>query len=74
MSIGTVSWFNSPSGFGAITDDGGGELFVFRGNLVVLGTTLAAGDRVEYTIQEGGMGAQAVDVRRVEVPVSEDDT
>lgn len=66
VSTGTVKWFNSPSGFGAITDDEGGELFVFRGNLVILDTTLTAGDRVSYTIQQGGMGTQAFDVRPVD--------
>jgi cold shock CspA family protein len=64
MANGTVKWFNGPSGFGVITPDvDGAELFVHLGSVVVAGTTLDAGDRVEFAVQAGGMGMQAVDVR-----------
>jgi CspA family cold shock protein len=64
MASGTVKWFNRPSGFGVIMPDAAGsELFVHGGSLVTAGTTLGAGDRVEFEVREGGMGKQAVDVR-----------
>lgn len=36
-----------------------------RAGLLVAGATLDAGDRVEFEAREGGMGAQAIDVRSV---------
>lgn len=63
-ATGTVKWFSGPSGHGVIApDDGGSDLFVHRGSLLVTGSAIVAGDRVEFEILEGGMGAQAVDVR-----------
>lgn len=64
MSTGTVQRFDGAIGFGVIIDDAdGGELFVHRGSLRVSGETIRAGDRVEFEVHEGGMGAQAIDVR-----------
>lgn len=66
MAKGTVKWFNHPSGFGVITADDGGECFVYQGSLVVAGTAIDTGDRVAYEAVEGGMGAQASEVRRID--------
>jgi cold shock protein len=64
MSTGTVQRFDDAIGFGVIVDDlEGGELFVHRGSLRLSGATIHAGDRVEFDVHEGGMGAQAIDVR-----------
>lgn len=66
MPTGMVKWFNGPSGHGVITVDmDGAELFVHRGSILLTGAALFAGDRVEFDIQDGGMGSQAVDVRGI---------
>jgi cold shock CspA family protein len=55
---------HGPSAFGVIVDDAeGDELFVHRGSLTASDATLAPGDRVEFEIHAGGMGAQAIDVQ-----------
>jgi cold shock protein len=65
-STGTVQRFDQALGFGAIADDADGvELFVHRGSLRISGAAIEAGDRVEFEVREGGMGAQAIDVRAI---------
>jgi cold shock protein len=64
VATGTVRRFDGAIGFGVIVDDaGGGELFVHGGSLRISGATIRAGDRVDFDVHEGGMGAQAIDVR-----------
>ena len=68
MSVarGRVKWFNDASGYGFITPDGGGEDLFVRQTSVVEdeSSLLCAGDGVEYRWREGGMGLEAIDVRR----------
>ena len=68
MSVarGRVKWFNDASGYGFITPDrGGADLFVRQTSVVGdERSVLSAGDPVEYRWREGGMGLEAVDVRR----------
>ena len=37
MPQGTVKWFNATKGFGFITQDGGGDIFVHRSDLADVG-------------------------------------
>jgi CspA family cold shock protein len=61
MANGTVKWFNDASGYGFIVpDEAGGDLYVRGGNLG--GTTLTAGDRVEFDARIAGMGPEAINV------------
>ena len=62
MSRGTVKFFNEEKGFGFITEDGGGEVFVHASGLQ---GTIREGDTVEYEVENGKKGLNAVNVRVV---------
>ena len=60
---GTVKRFYTNRGFGFITRDSGGEVFVhFRGIRGKGHRSLSPGQRVEYDVTQGEKGLQAVDV------------
>ncbi|HEX8349768.1 MAG TPA: cold-shock protein [Hymenobacter sp.] len=63
MSTGTVKFFNETKGFGFITPDGGGEdVFVHASNLM---QPVRDSDKVEYEVQQGKKGLNAVKVRLI---------
>ena len=65
---GTVKWFSDQKGYGFITQDEGGDLFVHFTAIVDQGQgfrTLGEGDRVEFTVEQGQKGPAAANVRRV---------
>ncbi len=62
MNQGTVKFFNESKGFGFIKDDESGkDYFVHVSGLV---DEIREGDRVEYKLEEGRKGLNAVDVKR----------
>ena len=64
MATGTVKWFNAEKGFGFITQDGGGDLFVHDSAIKSDGfKTLEEGQKVEFEVTQGPKGAQAENVR-----------
>ncbi len=65
MSIGTVKWFNESKGFGFITpQDGGEDVFVHFSGIAAEGfRTLAEGQTVQYEVETGPKGLQAVQVQ-----------
>lgn len=64
MSTGTVKWFNETKGFGFIAPaDGGADVFVHYSAISADGfKTLAEGQKVNYEVQQGPKGLQAVNV------------
>jgi len=66
MAKGTVKWFSNQKGYGFITPEGDGEskdLFVHFSSIGGDGfKTLREGDVVEYEVQQGPKGEQAVNV------------
>jgi CspA family cold shock protein len=65
MAQGTVKWFNGEKGFGFIApDEGGPDVFVHSSAIAGSGfRNLEENDRVEFEVQQGQRGPQAVDVR-----------
>jgi cold shock protein len=68
VPTGKVKWYDSDKGFGFLTRDDGGEVFVHSSALQAGTPGLRAGQRVEFGIAEGRKGAQALQVRLIEPP------
>ncbi len=61
--IGTVKWFNASKGYGFITREGADDVFVHFSAIQSEGyKTLDEGQRVEFSVEQGQKGLQAVNV------------
>jgi len=64
---GTVKWFNEAKGFGFIQREGAEDVFVHYSAIQTAGfKTLQEGQKVEFTVEQGRKGLQAVDVQPLE--------
>ncbi len=60
---GTVKWFNDSKGFGFISREKGGDVFVHFSAIRGEGfRSLGEGQKVEFTVTQGQKGPQAQDV------------
>ena len=65
MEKGKVKWFSAPKGYGFITRDSGEDVFVHFKAIESEGyKTLNEGDEVEFEIEDGPKGPQAVNVKK----------
>ncbi|AKH83037.1 cold-shock protein [Streptomyces sp. CNQ-509] len=62
MPTGKVKWFNSEKGFGFLSRDDGGDVFVHSSVLPDGVETLRPGQRVEFGVVAGQRGDQALSV------------
>jgi cold shock protein len=63
---GTVKWFSDQKGFGFLSVEGGKDVFVHHSAIEAQGfRTLAEGDRVEFTLENGPKGPAAANVRKI---------
>ena len=66
MPTGKVKWYDAEKGFGFLSKDEGGDVYV-RNDALPAGTTaLKTGTRVEFGIAQGRRGDQALQVRLLE--------
>lgn len=65
MEEGTVKWFNAAKGYGFIARQTGEDVFVhFRAITMDGFKTLNQGDKVQFEVEEGPKGLQAVNVKK----------
>lgn len=62
MPTGKVKWFNSEKGFGFLSRDDGGDVFVHSSVLPAGVDALKPGQRVEFGVVAGQRGDQALSV------------
>ena len=65
MANGTVKWFNADKGFGFITSEDGQNLFAHFSAIQSDGfKSLDEGQKVEFDVEEGQRGPQAVNITK----------
>jgi CspA family cold shock protein len=62
VPTGKVKWYDAEKGFGFLTTDAGGDVFVRSDSLPAGTATLKSGTRVEFGLVQGRKGDQAIQV------------
>ena len=63
MNKGIVKWFNNQKGYGFISDENGGDVFVHYSGIQMEGfKSIEEGQAVQYDVVEGAKGPQAINV------------
>ncbi|HEX6075102.1 MAG TPA: cold-shock protein [Micromonosporaceae bacterium] len=70
MPTGRVKWYDVEKGFGFLTRDDGGDVFVHKGALPSGVSELKPGQRVDFGVVESRRGDQALSVRLIDKPPS----
>ena len=70
MPTGRVKWYDVAKGYGFVTSDEGGDVFLPRSALPDGVTELKSGQKIEFGLIEGRKGSQALGVTLVEAPPS----
>lgn len=70
MPTGRVKWYDAGKGYGFVTSDEGGDVFLPRSALPTGVTELKSGQKIEFGLIEGRKGSQALGVSLVEAPPS----
>ena len=70
MPTGKVRFYDRDKGFGFVTRDDGGDVYVHSSALPADVTSLRPGQRVEFGVAEGRRGQQALSLRVLEAGLS----
>lgn len=70
MPVGKVRFYDAEKGFGFLSRDDGGDVYVRSTALPAGVTSLRPGQKVEFGVVEGRKGEQALSVRLVDLPPS----
>ena len=66
MAKGTVKWFSNQKGYGFISSESSDDVFVHHSAIQGDGyKSLDEGQEVEFEVQQGPKGAQAVNVAKI---------
>jgi CspA family cold shock protein len=65
-----VKWYDAAKGFGFVTSDEGGDVFLPKGALPAGVTELKTGQKIEFGVVDSRTGAQALGVKVLEAPPS----
>jgi CspA family cold shock protein len=65
-----VKWYDATKGFGFVTSDEGGDVFLAKAALPAGVTDLKAGQKVEFGVVDSRKGAQAMSLQLLEAPPS----
>jgi CspA family cold shock protein len=63
-----VKWYEKDKGFGFLTSDDGGDVFVHKAALPSGVDDLKAGQRVEFGVVDSRKGSQALSLKLLEAP------
>jgi CspA family cold shock protein len=70
VPVGKVKWYDSDKGFGFLSKEEGGDVYVRAEALPAGVTSLKPGQKVEFGVVEGRKGEQALQVRLIDPPPS----
>lgn len=70
VPVGKVRFYDADKGFGFLTKDDGGDVYVRSTALPAGVTTLKPGQKVEFGVVEGRRGEQALSLHVLETPPS----
>ena len=70
MPTGRVKWYDAQKGYGFVTSDEGGDVFLPKTALPGGVDDLKGGQKIEFGVVEGRKGEQALSVRLLEAPPS----
>jgi CspA family cold shock protein len=68
VPTGRVKWFDPERGFGFLSRDDGGDVFVHKAALPAGRSELKPGEKVEFGVAEGRRGEQALSVQVLSAP------
>ena len=70
MPTGRVKWYDATKGYGFVTSDEGGDVFLSKSALPAGVTDLKAGQRLEFGVADSRKGAQALAAKLLDAPTS----
>jgi len=70
VPTGRVKWYDATKGFGFVTSDEGGDVFLPKGALPAGVAELKTGQRVEFGVVDSRKGAQAMGLKVLDAPPS----